>query len=96
MSWYSVDSVLEQACRIGLDIIAFTEHSSPLSQLGLKVNIVGRTLKARLDRGLSSPLVILGQEVSCRVGNTFPHALVLGHDLSLPRIKPKALKKRLR
>ncbi|HNP89464.1 MAG: hypothetical protein BWY24_00853 [Microgenomates group bacterium ADurb.Bin219] len=88
MSWYSVDSALEQASRIGLNIIAFTEHSSPLSQLGLKFNIVGRTLKARRDRGLSSPLVILGQEVSCREGNTFPHVLVFGHDLSSSRIKP--------
>ena len=88
MTWHSVDQVLEQSLKIGLNIVAITEHSSPLSHWGLKINIVGQTLKSREDKGLASPLVILGQEVSCREGNTFPHLLILGHDLRSASIKP--------
>lgn len=87
MSWYGIDTVLEKALKTGLDVVAITEHSHPLSFLALKYNLVGRTLKRREDKGIKSPLVILGQEVSAREGNTFPHVLILGHDLQAQRIQ---------
>lgn len=87
MSWYGVNAALERALAVGLDWLAITEHSGFLSWLALRTNIVGRTLRRREDNGLQSPKVILGQEVTTKDGNTFPHILVLGHDPYAESIK---------
>lgn len=77
------NSSIERALALGVDIIAFTEHSFPGGNISLRLGILAKTLKERRQKELESPIVILGEEVSTLEG----HILILGFDPDADSIK---------
>lgn len=74
--WYGVESVIEEAIRKGIGMVAITEHSFPWGGLSLKLRVVGRVLEKRQEKKLPSPNVALGEEVTSLDG----HIIALGYD----------------